>query len=351
MASTPLAIQTPQPAGPLVSLGNLLGIKDQLSQLALRGAQTRQAEQAGANLQQEAALKTQEAQGTQRLEKLLGDPANQKAFASGDYSPIWNDGGVPVAVATKYISANENNLKDLNARHKSELENRAAEIGELQKFGGSIRELALKDPQAAADTYNQNFANFAKAAPGISQTLPQTLQGSPDLPAMIDSVLAGHGALLENINATLARKKTEQETATSAAQEGSARATAAETAAKTPGAVAASREQQLKTAAMEAALQPADPNAAHPVDQISGLSPDIASSYKALYDRAKQADLAGGDLKTPQANQVLKNAQDFAQEHSKQAIDADVNKAVRVAQGQRRPRSTKLCRRSWRRLA
>jgi len=84
-AAIPLQVQSPAPISPIGAVGQLMGIRDMASQVALRNAQTQQAQQHSEALAAEAQKRQRLLQGQQDLQRMYQDANTAKEFGAGRF--------------------------------------------------------------------------------------------------------------------------------------------------------------------------------------------------------------------------------------------------------------------------
>lgn len=323
-----LSVKTPQPESPLTTIGGLMQLKDSISQIALRNAQTQQAQQNSADIQAQAQGRQRDLADQQAIQQAMTDPGQAKAIGAGDLSTLNGK------IQPKSLIGLQNSLAELHktkaANSEADLKNQGVALGRLEDTLGGLSAMRKEDGTLDIDGVNGSL-------PGAIQTLTQ--QGvikdagiTTDLPTSITSEkdlqqMEARLGLLQGVNAKAADlKKTQTEGTKNTAQASEAQANADLAGAKKGGAQAESTRQQLITSMMQKA-QSAQANGQHPIDAILGtVDPAAAGAYKPAYDSA----MAGGGPEAAKA--ILEAAANHAGQLSMatnpQVRQAKVDEAV-----------------------
>lgn len=86
--SIPLQVNSPQPASPLSSVAALMGLRGQMSEIALRSAQAEQAKQNTAQLAAETAQKNRDVADQNHIQEIEKDPDSYAKILAGDLTPL-----------------------------------------------------------------------------------------------------------------------------------------------------------------------------------------------------------------------------------------------------------------------
>lgn len=272
----PLSVQTPQPAAPLATIGQLMQARGQLSELALNQARIEQARQQAADYQAAAAQKNRDLADQNTLADALRDPATAKQVYGGDFSPIDTLGLQPKSVDA-FKSAVNQQISNKAALSATQLKNEQEAHGEIGKALAALQ--AMRNPDGSLNTDQVN-----SALPGVVTSLgdqfrilgldaskmPMAIQNEDDLTGLT----ARAGAVSAMTDAALARKKTQTETAKAQAETAEAQQRGAE-------AAAAARKIGLEADLM------ADPGKGlGAIDVILGPGSTLAAGLKAEYNAA-----------------------------------------------------------------
>ncbi len=226
----PLQVNSPQPASPLQTIGGLIGLRGQMSEMALRQAQTEQARQQQQLIAVEQQQKNRDLADQNALGAKMNDPAFTGEFYAGGERTQKALAGLNLQGKT--IENAVTHVNDTIAKQalidKDTLGNQAAASAQLEKIGQNILQGDSEGKPADLDTANSRWqsaspeiARLAKLA-GIKNQLPGTF-GSLD---EVQNGLASIRALTSAKEAALAQKKTQAETAASLAQADKAKADA-----------------------------------------------------------------------------------------------------------------------------
>ena len=84
----PLQVQTPQPQGPLQTIGQLASVRDAISQIGLRNAQTQAAQQQAQDIAAQAQQRNRDLADQNTIQQAMQDPAANARIHTGDYSDV-----------------------------------------------------------------------------------------------------------------------------------------------------------------------------------------------------------------------------------------------------------------------
>ncbi len=84
----PLQVQTPQPQGPLQTIGQLASVRDSISQIGLRNAQTQAAQQQAQDTAAQAQQRNRDLADQNTIQQAMQDPAANARIHTGDYSDV-----------------------------------------------------------------------------------------------------------------------------------------------------------------------------------------------------------------------------------------------------------------------
>lgn len=220
-----LGIQTPQIASPLQNLGEATNIQSMLSQTALRGAQTRQADAEAQNQQAKAAQEQRDLADQTTIQQYQATPENNAKIHAGDISGL--GGKISAAAYDKLQKDANDNVKALAANDETHLNNTVKAQGQIAESVNNLLTTFKNPVTGKTDTDRLNAA-----LPGLIEHLgstgtlkmagmdPQSLPGKlsdPDtqIPAFL-STLAGAQAAHESA------LKLKQQQATTTKAEGEA---------------------------------------------------------------------------------------------------------------------------------
>ncbi len=162
----PLQINAPAPSSLLSSVGAFQNIRDQISQIALRHAQTEQANQQAQEYQVQAAQRNKDLADQNAIQEIEKDAASYAKIAAGDLSPVV--GKVQDATVQKLRASVNTALQNEATRSTEDLARRGTAHTNI---GTSLASLGqLRNPDGSLD-----LARVNEALPGVIQGL------SPDL--------------------------------------------------------------------------------------------------------------------------------------------------------------------------
>ena len=164
MASIPLAIQTPQPTSPLTSIGQLMGVRNAVSEIALRQAQTQQAQQQTQNVQAEAQQKQRELATQNTIQQVMQDPEANARMHTGDFSDL--EGKIPLDALERVRQAQQTYLGTKLAQTKEQAEIASSALGRVADGIAGLK--SLTDESGAPDLDKINAA-----LPGLTNQLRQ----------------------------------------------------------------------------------------------------------------------------------------------------------------------------------
>ena len=275
MATIPLQIQTPQQQSPLQNLGQLMGVRDLASQIALRNQQTQAAAANTQDVQAQAQQRQQQIRDSQTIMQSMQDPDVSARIHVGDYSDL--EGRVsPVALQAleqQRSTLKSNQLAQTKEQNQIQVDAKQqlvdALIGNLHTHTDADGNVDLAAINAGWPTTTSALADAYKNS-GIQTPMPQSWS-SPD---QIKSAIASLGGGIALQKDTLATQQ--------------AQATTRETVAKASG---AELENQLKQAKLNL-FQRLSANPAGIDQQVDalGLSPAVAASTKVMAHAAKDYD-------------------------------------------------------------
>ena len=278
---------TPPPAqtDPITSIGRLMNVRDVISQLALRQAQTQQAQQQAQNLQVEAAQKAQDLADQNTFQQAMNDPVINKQVHTGDFS----------ALEGKMLGRNLDPIKSAyqtfaaNQLAQGETKNALASQGMKQIIEGAMGLKTLTGPDGKPDIglINEQLPGLVQRLTavgafrnaGITAQMPTAIQN----PEQIDKFLANIGGLKAAADLALEQNKTKAEAAQSIGAATESTAKAAQLQAQLP-VVQAQAGMQLQ--AIKDFQQ--NPTGSHPVDAVlpANVDPTANASYKADFNTA-----------------------------------------------------------------
>ena len=323
MASIPLAIQTPPPISPMQNIGQLMQVRDAMSQIALRNAQTQAAQQQAEDVQAQAQQRARDLQSQNHIQELMADPNVQAEIGSGNYSTILKSATPTVADAViKNLQAMQTTAQTL-AKGKADFYSSGRAM-----LGAGIQGLDPTDDTRAAQQYNDFLGVLGKEHPELAQQL-KPLQPGPDFRQKISSLAASNGVARSILENQAALEKEQAATAASNASASSSTATAAKTAAETPGAVAVSSRETMATDLMRKAIA-ASAAGQNPIDTALPVATDKQAHDS--YVTAYQAALSTGDPKAASAivEAAARHAATISMADNPQVRQGEVKKAVAV---------------------
>lgn len=296
MSSPALFVQTPQIQSPLATLGQLAQLRGVNIENALRQQQIQQSQAQMANLQAEADLRQRSIRGQQKLSAIVADPANQKMFATGDYSPILSSGVDP--------SILEPVVKGLDAMRTAAMnhdkEQSALDADARKQLADSLATIDPEDP-TSAQTANQMIKNYAGGGPSHAKIAAQMPTFTQDnFHQQFKQATTGNNLATEMLTARAAMKEATAKASKEQAEAGLSQA-------------ALDLMNQAKAGA---------PGGQHPIDQIfAGRTNDPAyQNFRNAWDTASVKP----DAKDPFAHkaQVAQDAIKYIAEKEQKAYEA-----------------------------
>jgi hypothetical protein len=318
---------TPPPAqtDPITSIGRLMNVRDVISQLALRQAQTQQAQQQAQNLQVEAAQKAQDLADQNTFQQAMNDPVINKQVHTGDFS----------ALEGKMLGRNLDPIKSAyqtfaaNQLAQGETKNALASQGMKQIIEGAMGLKTLTGPDGKPDIglINEQLPGLVQRLTavgafrnaGITAQMPTAIQN----PEQIDKFLANIGGLKAAADLALEQNKTKAETAqsTAAATESTAKA----------------GETNLQAQLVQHQIDLYNALKASPQSLQSYVAKSIdPQKYPAEFQRAvneaqNQPDIKGiNDVVQKHSQLVGEQEKTIATESNRDVIGARVNQAVQT---------------------
>lgn len=277
----PLQVQAPQAASPLQNIGQLMALRGQMSEVALRQAQIEQAKQQQQLTAVEQQQKNRDLADQNTLAAQEKDPVFMKRLYGGDLTALSGLGLQDKTVQALNTHVNDTIAKQA-ATDKSVLDNRLTAIGMLKDTAVNLTYPDADGKEPDLDTVNSRYqsargelAGLMQKA-GMTQPLPESF-GSLD---QVRGVQAQLHALQGATEAAVAQKKQLSDVEKSAADAAQARAQAADLTAKLPTDEAAAQIAKLN----------ADFAAKH-----GGLTPEQATTTTetARHNKAAEAVQAG----------------------------------------------------------
>ncbi len=290
----PLQVNAPAPSSLLSSVGAFQNIRDQISQIALRHAQTEQANQQAQEYQVQAAQRNKDLADQNAIQEIEKDPTAYAKIAAGDLSPVV--GKVQDATVQKLRASVNTALQNEATRSTEDLARRGTAHTNI---GTSLASLGqLRNPDGSLD-----LARVNEALPGVLQGLSPELKilgvdaskvpdsiSDEDHLKLLSSRLGAAAAL------TAAAQKLKEDQATTAQKTAQA---------ASENAIAADKnfDLQLKQGALNGGSDAA-------IDARFAGHPDAAIAAKAAW---KQNIPAGIDKATEAVNTVYANTIGSAQ--------------------------------------
>lgn len=158
----PLQVQAPQTPNLLGSVGAFQNIRDQISQIALRHAQTEQAQQNAQDIQAQAAQRNKDVADQNTIQEVEKDPDAYAKIAAGDLSPIV--GKVQDATVQKIRSNVNAALQNEATRSTEDLARRGTAHTNIGTSLASLQQ--MRAPDGTLDVGKVN-----EALPGVLQGL------------------------------------------------------------------------------------------------------------------------------------------------------------------------------------
>ncbi len=163
----PLQVQAPAPTSLLSSVGAFQNIRDQISQIALRHAQTEQANQQAQEYQVQAAQRNRDLADQNTVQEVEKDPGSYAKIASGDLSPVI--GKVQDATVQKLRASVNTALQNEATRTTEELAQRGSAHANIGTSLASLQQ--MRAPDGSLDIGRVN-----EALPGVIQGLMPDLK-------------------------------------------------------------------------------------------------------------------------------------------------------------------------------
>lgn len=188
---------TVEAQSPLQTVGALMQLRGQMSDIALHNQQIEASKQQQADIAEQAAQRARVNQSTQKLQGLLQDSTVHDAIGKGDFSPIWKAGITP-DVAAPFIKNIQDMQETAQKLQKGKADFYASGRSEFGKGLEGI--LSEKDDAIAADQYNGLRNTLGAEHPELAQQLPQLMAG-PNFRQNLKDLAATNGvarAILEN---------------------------------------------------------------------------------------------------------------------------------------------------------
>jgi hypothetical protein len=209
MSTIPLAIKTPLPESPLQNIGQLMQVRDAMSQIALRNAQVQAAQQNAANVQAEAQQRNRDLADQNTLQETMKDPDAYARLMTGDVTPI--AGRVQpktLQALTAWQTAHE---KELLANTSEQNTLRSEGLGRIVDTATGLKSLVGADGKPDLGRINSALpeavqhlqATNAFKDAGITSGVPTQVTD----PAQLDTWLAQVGGLKAATDKVLAQQK------------------------------------------------------------------------------------------------------------------------------------------------
>ncbi len=317
-SNIPLQVQSPAPVSPIASVGQLMGIRDMASQVALRNAQTQHALQQSQETEQKAEERRRDIADQNQYMQSLRDPAIAGRIHTGDFTDLETkihprNLDIIRQKQIEYMKGLNTNTTEQNQIRKDALGEVNSAVTGLKTFRGPDGTLDLEKVNNALPSTIQNLTSagvFKRAGIDPSQ-LPSQIKD----PSQLDIFQGVTGGALAAYEKDLANRKIQAETQ-------SATATAGLHTAQTSGAEAESEREKLSLKMMKDAI--ANPQSgAGLIDQAipASMDPNLNQSYKAAWNAAMSS---GGKNAVENAANVVKAAADHASQ-----ISMKINPIVR----------------------
>src|SRR6266699_3048237 len=87
--SIPLSFKAPEATSPIANISQIMQMRGLASEVALRNAQTEQAQQNAKDLQVQAEGRRADLTDQNTMRELMSDPATAKQIGSGDLTPLY----------------------------------------------------------------------------------------------------------------------------------------------------------------------------------------------------------------------------------------------------------------------
>ncbi len=274
-AQIPLMVRPPQFESPVQTIGQIMQMRDVASQVALRQAQTATAQQNAADLKAQTDQRNRDLTDQNTVQEWMKDPANAYAFGQGKLD------GLNGKVQPKTLGALQTTVLDAQSKHQTidqaTLKLNKERLEAIQSGLDGLTTLPDDDARASAwPGLKQQWASqgyLKDLPPGL---VPDAITGKPD---QIQGFAAQLGLAKGLTDASLARKKEVQTTATSAAQATKDTAEATKAVTET-----AAQQRSQDAAQVAAALEQGGPTAAQSV--LSQLPPERAAIFQGITNPA-----------------------------------------------------------------
>jgi hypothetical protein len=279
--SIPLSFKAPEPASPLASIGQLMQMRGLASEVALRGAQTEQAQANTTDIQAQAQGRQRDLADQQTLQQAMGDadhPEYKAAAAKGDFSFL--DGKVQPASQLKFATAQLGKIKEQAAVDSTTLANTQAYHKQLGDTIFGLSQLPVEDRAGAAASAIGELSKL----PGAKKLADLSTMDFSD--AGLKKYAADNNAATEYWGAVNTQKTAQQKIDTDAAL-----------AQKDLGQGAAGQASALETRS-----KMADQQYGQAVQSIASNPPKDAQAYSDLVDSLPHATAARMLAAMPIAN-------------------------------------------------
>jgi len=273
-----LELRAPQIQSPLQSIGQLMQMRDTMSQVALRQAQTQHAQQQAAEQEAATAQKNQQLHDQNLIQQhFFQNPADAKKVGeTGDYSMF--RGRVSEGTINALTLAGAESVKNLQAARTGKLANDLTVANQIGKTLDSLKLAGQKDPAKLPEFYQSAIQNMTQE--GLLKDLPAgsvppTINSMDDL----NSLAVKHGLWAGMTEAALKREKEQgaiAETAAGTALKGSQKAEA--------DVKVAAEQRQADASLVATALDSKVPGAVDKV--LASLPPERAAIFQGVKDAA-----------------------------------------------------------------
>jgi hypothetical protein len=328
----PLQGVVPQSPSPISTLGQLMQIRDAGSQIALRNAQTQQAQQQATDTAAQAAERTRSLHDQATIQQAMKDPGTAYDIAAGKLDSLQGK----VSPDTLF-----NLQKTVTAAHQAQAsltldqhKVRDSAYGELSKTLAGLQALKKDDGTPDLDAINEALPGAIQqlSAKGVFRDAGLNSQPPTSVsdPKQLSQWEASIGALQGVNDAVLAQKKETASVNQSQAEASEKNAQAALQTAQLPGAQATSTREQLTTQLMQKALQAAQ-SGQHPID--AALDPALDHTANSSAHAAYDAAIASGDMKKAAdiVHDAAQTATQISLANNPQLIGGAARKAAAVA--------------------
>ncbi len=321
-ASIPLSVRPPEIASPLQTIGGLMQLRGQMSEIALHNQQIETSRQQAADIAEQTAQRHRQNESQAKLAEVLQDPSVHSKIRNGDLSPLYNSGaspdvinGVAEGLNKYYQTTGALRIQDAE-RHKAGRDMLASALANV-------------DPAnpATADQLNSFKAILGKDYPDLAQQLPTFSQG-PQLGQQIDDLKKSNGIFTAVLDSEL---KTREERAKAVTAETGQEKGKRELAGLGPTGLTPLQQAELPGKEAQSKIEQAKADLfAHPekglaaIDVLSTPGSHLNAGMKAAYQAAT----------TPEARQqILEQGVREQGEKDPEKIAAHVNQAVATAVG------------------